>query len=157
MELLIEDSLYRHRLRISQAREFALPRPLRKLSIILAEKPEQQVGRPLRHVDDLAKTTPEAVMRDKEARFLWQVELDGLLDAGIKELRMRRGIEVAVYVRGLVEHPDIAAIRWLPADRRQKPPRHAFQHPAILADPGKDGGRHRKHHAGGLKPRSAST
>jgi hypothetical protein len=42
-------------------------------------------------------------MRDKEARFLRQVELDGPLDAGIQKFRMERRIEIAVEIRSVIE------------------------------------------------------
>lgn len=72
-----------------------------------------------RHVDDLLNGLAESVERLKETNLLGEIVLDGLLDAVVEERRVSGGVKVAVEVRGVVEHLDIAGGRGAPFDMGQ--------------------------------------
>lgn len=74
----------------------------------------QQVERALRHVNHLLYRPDEFVVRFQVRNLLRKVIHDGLLDAMIEELGVRRCVEVALVVQGVIEDLDIATGRWLP-------------------------------------------
>jgi hypothetical protein len=64
-----------------------------------------------------------------------KILLDRLLDAGIEKFRVRRGVEVAVEVAGVIQDADIEFRRRLPLDQRQQAPGIVLQHVPVIVDP----------------------
>jgi hypothetical protein len=62
------------------------------------KKPEQQIDRAIRHVGDRLDPLPKPVIAPEKVRLVRQIFFDGLLDAGIEKLRLRRGVEEAVKI-----------------------------------------------------------
>ena len=87
----------------------------------------------------------EPVVAPEKIRFVRQVFLDRPAHAFEQEFGMRGGVEKAVEIRRVVEHADIPALRRLPLDARQEPPRIVLQSRAIRIDPIQDRGGYRKH------------
>src|SRR5215470_385849 len=101
---------------------------------VLSQETEQIVERPVGHIDNRLNESAEAVKVFQESRLFWQVAFDRLPDAGIKKLGVRRRIEEAVEVRGVVEDADIVRVDRLPLNDRQKPPGIGFQNRAVFID-----------------------
>ena len=95
---------------IRQRLEFSFSRPPREATLILMQKPEQQVGGAIRHIGDHLKVPRELIVAPEKIGFVRQVFLDRPAHAFEQEFGMRCGVEKAIEVRGVVEHPDIPAL-----------------------------------------------
>src|SRR5215470_14424975 len=73
--------------------------------------------------------------------------IDRLAHTGVQELRMRRCIEKAVEVTGVIADLDIARGGRFPLDRRQQSAGVAFENATILIDSVQNHCRHRKMYA----------
>ena len=125
---------------IRQPLEFSCARPVRKTPAIVMQEPEQQVDSAAGHIGDRLKAARKLVVAPEKVRLVRQVVLDRPAHLVEQELGMRRGVKEAIEVRGIVEHPDISALRRLPLDEWQEPPRMILQNRAIHVDPIQDRG-----------------
>src|SRR5271165_3744284 len=90
------------RLFAGQFAEFLRSGALRQAAVVLGQKSEQEIDQALGHIEEGFDLAAEIVVALQEARFGGEIFFDRLLDAGIEKFRVRRGVEVAVKVAGVI-------------------------------------------------------
>ena len=86
-------------------------------------------------------------MAPQELGLVGQVGFDRLTNAIIEELGLRRGVEVSVQVRGVIQYTDVSIIRCPPFDDGQEAVGMALERMAIGVDLLQNRRRNREHDA----------
>jgi len=138
---------------VGQRLELLRAGPPRQAPLPLPQEVVQQMDRPVRHVHQLLDRRGEPVERLQVGDLVREVPLDRLRHAPVQELGVRRRVEVAVVVRGVVQDLDVVVRRGAPVDAVEERLRVRPEHAPVLLDAPQHHRADREDHPGRVEPR----